>query len=289
MQQNQSIKPANISQFDEYLEKKKKSDQNLILKINEYLNEIDSNSMLEDFKEITKTIQEEIQKKFEGSRHEDKVKEILSLNFEVLKGYFSDCMGLYDKNKFEIVENINILIEKQNNELYDSFTSLMCTLHNENIKNQRKDINLTNLIYDDDIVKVINSLSSGMRDYFKLSKNFFFDIKSNSDYISQQVLYIKEHIKKYEKYEKERVFLGMSSFLDKIYEYSISSGRNIFQFKNESLKFYDNSKICFKEMKNLRNEKMEKMEENIDDFIKVNNDVSNVRYIFMIIIYYKIE
>lgn len=284
MQQNQSIKSANTTQFDEYLNKKKKSDQNLISKVTEYLNEIDSNSMLEDFKEITKTIQEEIQKKFEGSRHEDKVKEILSLNFEVLKGYFCDCMGLYDKNKFEIVENINILIEKQNNELYDSFSSLMSYLHNENIKNQKKDLNLTNLIYDDDIVKVINSLSSGMKDYFKISKNFFFDIKSNSDYISQQVIYIKEHIKKYEKYEKERGFLGMSSFLDKIYDYSISSGRNILLFKNESLKFYDHSKACFKEMKNLRNEKMEKIEENIDDFIKISKDVSNVRYILIIFI-----
>ncbi len=281
-------------------------DNFLLSKLKSTFDNLDTVSLSLDFDEITKTIKDEILKKFEGSRHEEKVRAIFTSNIEVLKGYFTDCMSLVENNKTDVIKQVYTILNNHKDELLLSVDDLIKSKINENEKfKELKDnqgspntnvINLATMIYDDEFVKVINSLSTTMKDFFKNTKNIFNEHKLICDNLLEEIEYSKSNIQQVIhsiNRTSTNISTGSNHFitsalssvkenihdvykrLDKVNDITLLLNRNNLSTKNLCLKFYDDSKGLFKEMKNLRNEKMEQIEHNADKFLVNNSSLLN--------------
>ena len=274
----------NTKYMDKLLEMINKDTNQSLNSIKNTLDDLDTITMSQDFDEIIKAINDEILKKFEGSRHEEKIKSIFSSNFEVLKGYFTDCMAMMENKKSDVLQEIYNSLENKKELIMNKVSDILEQKENESKCNNSANIlNIATLIYDEEFVKVINSLSSTMKDFFKHTKNYFSDFKLSNDRIIEEIENTKNQIKQLSNISKiplSNTKLVMSQ-VDKLSDYNLHLSKQSLSLKNTCLKFYDDSKIIFKEMKNLRNEKMEQVESNVisDKFTSGGNFINNIKNI----------
>jgi len=261
---------------------------------------LDNKVMFEQFDRITSSIKNEILKKFENTRHLDKIKEIFDKNFDILNEFFLNCLEhneqskLLSKNK----EKNNIL-EFLSFSLDELKTQTMQFINKKDSSDNKKDINMINFIYDDEFVGLINQLSTAIKDFFKHSRSFFSTMKNSSDSIIDQILYSKSNISdsllqinnltsntntnisKYsqknnlisnkEKYCKEKLN-SVQEKLENINDLRTNIARNIKTMENNCIKFYEEAKVIFKQMKTTRNNKLEDLANNANLIIGGDSD-----------------
>lgn len=140
--------------------------------------------------------------------------------------------------------------------------------------NQTNIVNLVNVVYDDEIVLLINSLSKSIKEYYKSTKKAVSELNSIASSFSNQTLFTKCLINE----------ISLTKTMNKLPELAenvdiINENKNIFDSHINNIdqglhEFFEEARKLFKQMKNKRNQK-------IEDFIsnncykeeeKVNND-----------------
>ena len=124
-----------------------------------------------------------------------------------------------------------------------------------NRKNKRATIDLVNVVYDEEFVSLINSLSKVIKNYYTLTLNIIRDLYNNSLVIDNNSIYSKCLINEINYNTKEKI----KQLEEKIV--TISNTKKIFE-KNILLvhsnlnKFFNDSKQIFQNLKNIRNSKI---------------------------------
>ena len=151
-----------------------------------------------------------------------------------------------------------------------------------NVINKNSYINTNNplkYIYDEEFITSINDLSSSIKNYFQNNKLYLGNIKLISENMNEQALFARSAINDIllyfnqltnnnklndtnEKYIKDKMKL-INERIDKINELKLSMTNNIKNCENSFFVFYDEAKLHFKRMKNIRTEKIEKYNKNI--------------------------
>ena len=260
--------------------------------------------MINKYVQLKNSIQEEITRKFEGSKYVLKITEIFEKNFDLLSDYFIRCQThtntsthlfiLVKSTAFnKLVNGINIIKENYEKASFNNKTTTNY-LDTKNLK----------FINDEEFIFMINALSSNIKDYFKNSKRGLSHIKSSSDTSIDQLLNCKSNISdlflqlnnscinpinpRYsqkpnnianvkEKSLKEK----LSSILDKMDNFNELSGsiNNDVKFLElNSNKFYDEAKLIFKKLKQIHNDYSKAIDlENLklDDEVMITNSNYN--------------
>ena len=126
---------------------------------------------------------------------------------------------------------------------------------NSNRKNKRATIDLANVVYDEEFVSLINSLSKTIKIYYTLTLNIIRDLYNNSLVIDNNSICSKCLINEINYNPKEK----LRQLVEKIE--TISNTKKIFE-KNILLvhsnlnKFFNDSKEIFQNLKNIRNSKI---------------------------------
>ena len=124
-----------------------------------------------------------------------------------------------------------------------------------NLKNKTATIDLVNVVYDEEFVSLINSLSKTIKNYYTLTLNIIRDLYNNSLVIDNNSIYSKCLINEINYNTKEK----LKQLEEKIE--TISNTKKIFE-KNILLvhsnlnKFFNDSKQIFQNLKNIRNSKI---------------------------------
>ena len=124
-----------------------------------------------------------------------------------------------------------------------------------NRKNKTATIDLVNVVYDEEFVSLINSLSKTIKNYYTLTLNIIRDLYNNSLVIDNNSIYSKCLINEINYNTKEK----LKQLEEKIE--TISNTKKIFE-KNILLvhsnlnKFFNDSKQIFQNLKNIRNSKI---------------------------------
>ena len=153
-------------------------------------------------------------------------------------------------------------------------------------------------IYDEEFISSINILSNSIKNYFQNNKLYLGNIKLISENINEQTLFSKSVINdillhfnqitktRYnnmnislninEKYIKDKMKL-INERIEKINEFKISMLQNIKNCEMAFLTFYEEAKNLFKNMKIMRNEKIENLNKRLSGYknININNYLTN--------------
>ena len=151
-----------------------------------------------------------------------------------------------------------------------------------NRKNKRRTIDLANVVYDEEFVSLINSLSTTIKNYYTLTFNIIKDLYNNSISIDNNSIFAKCLINEMNYNTK-----GKRKQLEEKIE-SISNTKKIFE-KNILLihsnltKFYNDSKQIFQNLKNIRNSKINyaiDSNKNNSEKYRTNNSMINFKTTF---------
>jgi chromosome segregation protein len=136
---------------------------------------------------------------------------------------------------------------------------------------------LTQHVYDDEFVQLINSLSTAVREYFKISRGCFSSIKPSSDSMLDNILNCKSQVNELllalngTKYSqrattptKDKINLINEKF-ESLNEFRSNILKNLKVLHQASNKFYDNAKVLFKKMKITRSSKLEEFNTMVKD------------------------
>ena len=124
-----------------------------------------------------------------------------------------------------------------------------------NRKNKRATIDLVNVVYDEEFVSLINSLSKVIKNYYTLTLNIIRDLYNNSLVIDNNSIYSKCLINEINYNTKEKIKqleekIETISNTKKIFE------KNILLVHSNLNKFFNDSKQIFQNLKNIRNSKI---------------------------------
>ena len=124
-----------------------------------------------------------------------------------------------------------------------------------NKKNLRNTIDLANVVYDEEFVSLINSLSKTNKIYYTLTLNIIRDLYNNSLVIDNNSIYSKCLINEINYNTKEKIRqleekIETISNTKKIFE------KNILLVHSNLNKFFNDSKEIFQNLKNIRNSKI---------------------------------
>ena len=124
-----------------------------------------------------------------------------------------------------------------------------------NKKNLRNTIDLANVVYDEEFVSLINSLSKTIKIYYTLTLNIIRDLYNNSLVIDNNSIYSKCLINEINYNTKEKIRqleekIETISNTKKIFE------KNILLVHSNLNKFFNDSKEIFQNLKNIRNSKI---------------------------------
>ena len=124
-----------------------------------------------------------------------------------------------------------------------------------NRKNKRAKIDLVNVVYDEEFVSLINSLSKVIKNYYTLTLNIIRDLYNNSLVIDNNSIYSKCLINEINYNTKEKIKqleekIETISNTKKIFE------KNILLVHSNLNKFFNDSKQIFQNLKNIRNSKI---------------------------------
>ena len=162
-----------------------------------------------------------------------------------------------------------------------------------NIKQEQKEINLFNIIYDDDFVSLINGLSSTIKDYYKLTKLNINETTSFHNFLEKENLILKNTINEMNKTNSLNKTNDLLSSIEKINETKINLEDTNKENEKNLIKFLDNAKTFFKKMKQTRNEKLTKINIGMKNYkstrnlnpknlsIKSNEHSRNIKFILI--------
>ena len=138
-------------------------------------------------------------------------------------------------------------------------------------QNQGKS-NKYNELYDNDFVNLINGLNESIKEYYKVSKNNITEANSFLSFYEQQGQEIQaliDDIMNSNSYQRiNEVFEQIPKINEIMYQLKMNTNSNE---KNLNL-FFDDAKILFKKMKDLRKQKMMEMNDSNNDMNKMLND-----------------
>ena len=119
-------------------------------------------------------------------------------------------------------------------------------------------LNLVKLIYDDDIVSLINSFSKRIKDFYKSTKQSLQDINTLQTYLTNRNLLMKSTLNDITiNNDSSSSIQPIQSQLDKIIELQSQCDNNIIQMNNHLKLFFEDAKEHFKQMKVARSKKIE--------------------------------
>ena len=122
-------------------------------------------------------------------------------------------------------------------------------------KNKRSTIDLANVVYDEEFVSLINSLSTSIKNYYSLTLNILKDLYNNSISIDNNLIYSKCLINEINYNTKEKI-KQLEEKIDSISNTKKIFEKNILLIHSNLNKFYNDSKLIFKNLKNIRNSKI---------------------------------
>lgn len=126
--------------------------------------------------------------------------------------------------------------------------------------NKTNIVNLVNVVYDDELVLLINSLSKSIKDYYKLTKKSLVEINSLSSTFSTQTLFTKCLTNEIVMSKSMNKLSQLADNIDIIIENKNSFDSQISNLDNSLKLFFDEVRKIFKQMKTTRNQK-------IDDYL----------------------
>ena len=133
---------------------------------------VDSQNMLENLIQILNSIQVDISKRFEKtSKNLPKIQEIFAKNFETIINYFVRCLQHIDLVKSSSQDNLFKGLT-QLNEMFKSEIEVSKFGQNDILGAGNKN---SNLVFDEEFVSLINSLSGNIKDFMK-TKTFVYSI-----------------------------------------------------------------------------------------------------------------
>ena len=124
-----------------------------------------------------------------------------------------------------------------------------------NRKNKRATIDLANVVYDEEFVSLINSLSSTIKNYYNLTLNIIRDLYNNSLVIDNNSIYSKCLINEINYNTKEKI-RQLEEKIDTISNTKKIFEKNILLVHSNLNKFFNDSKQIFQNLKNIRNSKI---------------------------------
>ena len=120
---------------------------------------------------------------------------------------------------------------------------------------QKKTIDLLNVVYDEEFVSLINSLSSYIKNFYSISLDIIKDLYNNSLMIDNNSIYSKCLINEIKYNTKEKI-KQLSERIDSICNTKKIIEKNILLIDSNLNKFYNDSKKIFKNLKTIRNSKI---------------------------------
>ena len=124
-----------------------------------------------------------------------------------------------------------------------------------NKKNKRSTIDLANVVYDEEFVSLINSLSTSIKNYYSLTLSILRDLYNNSISIDNNLIYSKCLINEINYNTKEKI-KQLEEKIDSISNTKKIFEKNILLIHSNLNKFFNDSKLIFKNLKNIRNSKI---------------------------------
>ena len=124
-----------------------------------------------------------------------------------------------------------------------------------NRKNKRPTIDLANVVYDEEFVSLINSLSKAIKNYYNLTVNIIRDLYNNSLIIDNNSIYSKCLINEINYNTKEKI-RQLEEKIDTISNTKKIFEKNILLVQYNLNKFFNDSKQIFQNLKNIRNKKI---------------------------------
>ena len=133
--------------------------------------------------------------------------------------------------------------------------------HSGNVKNKsrhkqnKKKIDLVNVVYDEEFVSLLNSLSSNLKNFYTITLNIIKDLYNNSLVIDNNSIYSKCLINEINYNTKEKI-KQLNDRIDTICNTKKFLEKNILLIDSNLNKFFNDSKKIFKNMKTIRNSKI---------------------------------
>ena len=124
-----------------------------------------------------------------------------------------------------------------------------------NRKRSLKKIDLLNVVYDEEFVSLLNSLSSYIKNFYKMSLNIIKELNSNSLIIENHSIYSKCLINEINYNTKEKI-KQLNDRIESICSIKKLISNNILLIESNLSKFYNDSKKIFKNLKKIRNSKI---------------------------------
>ena len=122
-------------------------------------------------------------------------------------------------------------------------------------KHPKKEIDLLNVVYDEEFVSLINSLSTYIKNFYTVSLKIVKDLSNNSLIIDNNSIYSKCLINEINYNMKEKL-KQLNERIESICNTKKILEKNILLIDSNLSKFYNDSKRIFKSMKALRNSKI---------------------------------
>ena len=124
-----------------------------------------------------------------------------------------------------------------------------------NRKNRKIKIDLANVVYDEEFVSLINSLSTIIKNYYSLSVKIIKDLYNNSLIIDNNIIYSKCFINEINYNTKEKI-KQLEERIDGINNTKKIIEKNILLIDSNLKKFFYDSKLIFQNLKTIRNSKI---------------------------------
>ena len=147
-----------------------------------------------------------------------------------------------------------------------------------NRKNKKIKIDLANVIYDEEFVSLINSLSTIIKNYYSLSIKIIKDLYNNSLIIDNNIIYSRCFINEINYNTKEKI-KQLEERIDGISNTKKIIEKNILLIDSNLKKFFDDSKLIFQNLKTIRNSKINFALESTkkNEYLDVNNSMINLK------------
>ena len=148
-------------------------------------------------------------------------------------------------------------------------------IKNKPIYKSKKTIDLANVVYDEEFVSLLNSLSSYIKNFYSITTNIIKDLYNNSLIIDNNSIYSKCLINEINYNTKEKI-KQLNERIEAICSTKKIIEKNILLIDSNLSKFFNDSKKIFKNMKLIRNSKINYAIDTSANY-DYNNSMSNIK------------
>ena len=147
-----------------------------------------------------------------------------------------------------------------------------------NQSNHKKTVDLMNVVYDEEFVSLLNSLSLYIKNFYSTTLNTIKDIDNNLLKIKYHIINSKCLINEINYNTKEKI-KQLSEQIDKISNTKKILEQNLLVIDSNMNSFYDDSKMIFKNMKKVRNNR-KNLAMDTSFNLEPNNSMTNLKTTF---------